>query len=69
MMTRIGQRNFSGFQSQKRRHDFMEEEFSKEKKKQLAKNREKLIRTRVPVHSKVPTKEYYKNYDRTFRKK
>lgn len=45
----------------------MEQEFSKEKKRQLEKNRERLIRAQVPIHSKVPTKEWYDNYDRIFR--
>ena len=39
----------------------MDEE--KAKNKQLEKNREKLIRERTPIHSKVPTELFYKNYD------
>jgi hypothetical protein len=47
----------------------MTEEFSKEKKKELAKNREKLIRKRVPIHSKTPNQNWYDHYDETFKKK
>ena len=45
------------------------EEFSKEKKKELAKNREELIREREPIHSKTPNQNWYDHYDKTFRKK
>lgn len=38
----------------------------KEKNKQLEKNREQLIRERTPIHSKVPTELFYKNYNETF---
>jgi hypothetical protein len=40
-----------------------------EKNKQLEKNREKLIRERVPIHSKTPNELWYKNYDRIFKKR
>ena len=38
----------------------------KAKSKQLEKNREKLIRERVPIHSKVPSELFYKNFNKTF---
>ena len=44
------------------REIIMDEE--KRKKKQLEKNREKLIRKRVPIHSKVPNDNWYRNYDK-----
>jgi hypothetical protein len=33
-------------------------------KKDLANNREKLIRANTPLQSKIPTKEYLANYDK-----
>jgi len=44
------------------------EDKEKAKQKQLEKNREQLIRERTPIHSKVPSKNWYDNYDRIFKK-
>lgn len=41
----------------------------KEKKRQLEKNREKLIREREPIHSRTPNQNWYDHFDETFRKK
>ena len=38
--------------------------YSKEKMKALAANRERAIRAQTPIHSKAPTKEFYENYDK-----
>jgi hypothetical protein len=45
------------------------EEFSKEKKQQLAKNREVLIKKIVPACSKISTDKYRENYDRIFKRR
>jgi hypothetical protein len=42
----------------------MEIDHTQREKKQLAKNREREIRKIVPPCSKVPTKEFKKNYDK-----
>jgi len=39
------------------------EDKEKQKNKQLERNREQLIRERTPIHSKVPSELFYKNYD------
>jgi hypothetical protein len=46
----------------------MKGEFTKEKERQLAKNRERLIRQHTPIHSKMPSQEWYQNYDRIFKR-
>lgn len=41
----------------------------KDKKRQLEKNREKLIREREPAHSRTPNQNWYDHFDEIFRKK
>ena len=44
----------------------MEEEFSKEKKKQLATNRERLIRAQTPICSRTPNENYRRGWEAIF---